>query len=121
MRPIKYRVWITPWGNAEPSAFMVYIPELHLHEYFGNWERGGYQNARFQQFTGIKDSSGKEIYEGDIIDVNTRFKKGMVKFENGGFIILGIPLQEYKTVSYPKRFSRLKVIGNIFENPELLK
>lgn len=41
MREIKYRIWITPWGSdAEP--YMQYIPDLHLHVFFGNWERGGF-------------------------------------------------------------------------------
>ena len=61
-RDIKYRVWITPFGNAEPASYMEVIPDLELHVYFGNWERGGYKDAIFQLGSGIKDKNVVEIY-----------------------------------------------------------
>lgn len=61
------------------------------------------------QFTGLHDKNDKEIYEGDI--VKTRYGKGMVEFRNGQFV-------------YDKSlndFNETEVVGNIYENLELLK
>ncbi len=98
-RQIKFRAWALD-GNR-------YI----------NWHEIGFlsvtrlvNDADFilEQYTGINDKNGKEIYEGDILDIS---KDGEpVVFINGCFE----PACYFKSEA-------MQVIGNIHENPDLLK
>ena len=79
-------------------------------------------NIIAMQFTGLHDKNGKEIYEGDILqydmDANLSFPKIMF-FENGRFV-----LKDNKTDRFRfdiTKYLEYTVIGNIYENPELIK
>ena len=65
------------------------------------------------QFTGLTDKNGKKIFEGDILEFR-RGRTHAVKFEDGAYIFTGTAIP----VRYADKF---KVIGNIHDNPELLK
>ncbi|MDO4782817.1 MAG: YopX family protein [Capnocytophaga felis] len=65
------------------------------------------------QFTGLYDKNGKEIYEGDVISIFG--KNHAVKFKDGMFTINDREMRRY-IHSIP-----LEVIGNVYENPELVK
>ena len=82
-----------------------------------------------QQYTGLKDKNGKEIYEGDVVE-NVNFI-GVVEYDNQATcfylreVKAKIPLISDRIDTFSERIMGAiywdTVIGNIFENPELLK
>jgi hypothetical protein len=96
---------------------------LTLEDIFVAAER---QKCIIQQYTGIKDKNGKEIYEGDIC--NAGMVTGSIDFIIGGFSLASNPLIEFLpkdacvfSPDFDPSWIDVEVIGNIFENPELLK
>lgn len=84
------------------------------------------------QYTGIDDSKGKPIYEGDILFVkvlraDNYFEYNTdVIFEDGAFWIKGENTKDYDTLLYAyinptSPLVELEVVGNVFSNPEILK
>lgn len=74
------------------------------------------------QFTGLHDKNGKEIYEGDIVNcIDTNPAIFEVKFIEGGFCCTSNNILPFDINSfYPSIGCRIEVIGNIYENPELM-
>jgi len=69
------------------------------------------------QFVGLQDMHGKELYEGDIVQVfDTEFKgsfKGVIKFGDGSFYIDGLNgITNYRWQDY-----EVELMGNIYDNP----
>ena len=80
----------------------------------------------WMQFTGLLDKNGKEIYEGDIITYGFKTKDfndlvlhtGKIFFNEYMFLVDGDKVNdEWHSIN---RIHYVEVIGNIYENPELL-
>ena len=106
-RPIKFRVWDFTIKRFDTQIYQV--GEQFGHPSSCDWIA--------QQYTGLTDKNGKEIYEGDIIHLKfgelnanlvVKWDKYMgLKYHNGGW------------TSMVHVDTHGEVIGNIFENPEL--
>lgn len=72
----------------------------------------------FCQFTGFRDMNGKEIFEGDIFSqyLNSPNSTHVVEWEEGRFM-----LKKYRSMPLANVVSSGEVIGNIYQNAELLK
>jgi uncharacterized phage protein (TIGR01671 family) len=118
MREIKFRVW------EKKEKQFVDFGSAHAH--YGLGGEFKHPNLVFQQFTGLKDKNKEEIYEGDIIQTNTFGNKviGVIEYVKDSFVITGRYMNKKNSVlshfDCYGNMNVLEVIGNVFENPELI-
>lgn len=119
----KFRVWDSKrekFGN--PDDYGLILGHGLIHGEVKHPVYGFYYNPDvvLQQFTGFKDMEGKEIYEGDILTFTTSFDyltRIIWSEESGSFQTCSKDGGAFINEQYMLLF---KVVGNIFENKELL-
>lgn len=75
-------------------------------------------DIEIMQYTGLKDKNGKEIYEGDLLKLDTTV--GEVIFKDGSFQMI-LDESAGRSPLLQERTKRFEVTGNVYSNPELLK
>jgi uncharacterized phage protein (TIGR01671 family) len=117
-------MWDEKYNCWDKSSLLIY-PDEEIKK----------QGRIIQWFTGLKDKYGKEIYEGDIIELHTAANdkaKGIKDNHCGLYEIYWDRCYKLKTIkpnwffipnfeSPAADYNIMKVVGNIFENQELLK
>ena len=129
-RKIKFRAWDKVkqiWCNYKIDDGTVYFMDNDTGCLYRNYP-GKYENFDLMQYTGIKDINNVEIFEGDIVKLskeNSDFKEiGIVKFdENKASYVLETQDDDisYNISYYNYHKVHYRVIGNIYENKELLE
>ena len=105
MREIKFRAW--DGKNMHNVSFSINAQGtvMWYNRVIGTFELHDFMDFPPMQFTGLLDNNGKEIYEGDIVKI--------------------IASEFIYEVKFPQMFSLIgenhEIIGNIYENPELIK
>ena len=114
MRELKFRFW-------SPKTKCIYadtgLSSLGVNNAIEKANEVGYI---FMQYTGLKDKNGKEIYEGDIVVPVEMHDENIDFWSNGKGIPRAIKIGLWGN-NCPYDLSNWEVIGNIYENPELLK
>lgn len=103
--------------KVEPTFWCCFVHDMALSMYEVTKETIG-------QFIGLSDKNGKKIFEGDIC--NFKYDKTVrtepVCYLDAAFTLGScIGLRESQTDYYIKIRSSLEIVGNIYDNPELLK
>lgn len=128
-REIKFRAWHPEWGemvessssnawNYDKREFYPFCFEVGFSHYphSDGWV--------LMEYTGMKDMNGREIYEGDIMNhLGLYGPNFVVDYDRGIFHLIypGLPEHNNFYADLHKMLIHHAVIGNIYENPELIK
>jgi uncharacterized phage protein (TIGR01671 family) len=130
MREIKFRVWDKTSKRYAPiSCVFGFLTTIHPDSKDTTCLIKSNSEYNIEQFTGLQDKNGKEIYEGDILelegfkfiviwdDKESRFAPAEV--DNLGQYTIGSDYFGWPETGFIQ--SRIEIIGNINENKELIK
>ena len=124
MREIKFRAWDIlkqRWSNYKINDGTVYFMDKNTGVWYGSYNKR-YKDFNLMQYTGLKDKNNKEIYEGDILFESFGEKYYKVVFENGSFRAEAEgDFDEYSFDLIDVAAQGCEIVGNIYENPELIK
>ena len=121
-REIKFRIW-DGQEMSEWEEITFDVPQLHHHHIADIFEEWAQEPNVFMQYTGLKDKNSKEVYEGDLVACSSGcpheviWEEASMFGDMGGWNLSGLkPGAKYDWI-----VDSTEVIGNIYENPELLE
>ncbi len=133
MRSIRFRAWHKKERKMldvqdisfTKSGRCVGARCFHAEIHGGFWYYYIDEDIDLMQYTGLKDKNGKEIYEGDIVKTLYVFSSdiphGQIKFKKGRFFVEWMNEDEEMNDILHIHAKASEIIGNIYENPELLE
>ena len=113
MREIKFRIW------DKERKEMINIGRIDIADgsckptIFGNVFYDYWNDVELMQYTGLKDKDGVEIYEGDIVETEDYYV--------GDRLMVKGTKQIIDDIRFCGKLLPCKVIGNVYENPELVE
>ena len=134
-REIKFRAWDTEQEvfidlNTHKIGAMLYDNTIVMSTGWDgednptwDWSRVSLERYEWLQFTGLLDKNGKEIYEGDIVSLDSWEPSDYeVQFIDGAFCLWNPKCNYANDIHYTHHAERNQstIIGNIYQNPELL-
>jgi uncharacterized phage protein (TIGR01671 family) len=115
MREIKFRAWFKdiPHMATDIEIGHGYLQIIDAKN--EEWNREIGEADAIMQYTGLKDKDGKDVYEGDIINWNGL--NYAIEWERGAF---RLKVKFWSLVRWVEVIHLLEVLGNVYQNPELL-
>lgn len=116
MRYIKFRAWNKRKEKMEYDFLIDAEGGIFCYNMVETLEQ---KNWELMQFTGLKDIKGKDIFEKDIVqwvDSDGNGRVDIVKYRPCLFYLCN---NQHSVFSYSDEKMKLKIVGNIYEHPEL--
>ena len=124
MREIKFRAWVKEKKAIFEVILIDYVTKkvTYLLERVGHLlsiRDAKFNDIEFMQYTGLKDKNNKEIYDGDIFHIGSKKILYVVEWIDCG--LKGRQIKNISWIGLDYWKDDIEVIGNIYENPELME